>query len=128
MNNDFKNDTQLLFACKALAALHGRIEPAERVDYLLTFRAPGDGGGDDGGPEHPQARMGWRQYSINCLAGERVDCRCFVVLLAGVWGLPLVVGQHSKLTSGRRMHSPSNIPPPSHAHLIPSTTALACLT
>lgn len=72
MNNDFKNDTQLLFASGALQALHARIEPEERRDYLLTFgpkRAEGGGEYEAGEPEHAAAHLGWRQYSLNCLAG-----------------------------------------------------------
>ncbi|KAI8467766.1 MAG: male sterility protein-domain-containing protein [Monoraphidium minutum] len=77
MNNDPKNDTRLLFSSAALAALHERLEPAERVDFLLTFRPPraarGDDlkgcGGDEEEPEHPAARMGWRRYGLNCTAG-----------------------------------------------------------
>ncbi len=73
MNNDFKNDTQLLFASASLTQLHARIEPEERRDYLLTWRPPrqeGDAG--DGEPEHAAAQLGWRQYSLNCLAGALV--------------------------------------------------------
>jgi hypothetical protein len=70
MNNDFKNDTRLLFASATLQQLHARIEPAERLDYLLKFAPPRQSGGSPGDElEHPQAHMGWRQYSINCLAG-----------------------------------------------------------
>jgi hypothetical protein len=73
MNNDFKNDTQLLFAGASLQQLHARIEPEERRDYLLTFGPPraAEGGADaaDEEPEHPAARIGWRQYSLTCLAG-----------------------------------------------------------
>ena len=71
MNNDPKNDTNLLFASAALQQLHARLEPEERADYLLTFgppRAPGARPAAEG-PEHPAAHLGWRQYSINCLAG-----------------------------------------------------------
>jgi hypothetical protein len=75
MNNHPKNDTQLLFASAALRELHARIEPEERLDYLLTFQPPrlGDAAGAGRGEEleHPQARIGWRQYSINCMAGAR---------------------------------------------------------
>lgn len=73
MNNDFKNDTQLLFASATLQQLHARIEAGERLDYLLTFGPPrlaGEGGPvDESEAEHPAARLGWRQYSLNCLAG-----------------------------------------------------------
>lgn len=70
MNNDFKNDTQLLFGSAALQQLHARIVPAERRDYLLTFgpvQLAADAEGAE--EEHPAAHLGWRQYSINCLAG-----------------------------------------------------------
>lgn len=73
MNNDFKNDTQLLFSSASLQQLHARIEARERLDYLLTFGPPrlvGEGGPvDESEAEHPAARLGWRQYSLNCLAG-----------------------------------------------------------
>ncbi|GBF97474.1 hypothetical protein Rsub_10397 [Raphidocelis subcapitata] len=70
MNNDFKNDTQLLFASAALQQLHARIEPSERRDYLLTFGPILPAVEAEGAePEHAAAHLGWRQYSINCLAG-----------------------------------------------------------
>jgi hypothetical protein len=71
MNNDFKNDTQLLFASSTLQQLHARVEPTERHDYLLTFGPPrGEGANtEEGEPEHPAAHMGWRQYTLTCLAG-----------------------------------------------------------
>ncbi|KAI8468986.1 MAG: male sterility protein-domain-containing protein [Monoraphidium minutum] len=79
MNNNPKNDTQLLFANPTLQQLHARLEPQERLDYLLTFRPPrrragerengAGGGGAEEEPEHPGATLGWYDYSCNCLAG-----------------------------------------------------------
>jgi len=86
MNNDFKNDTQLMFASASLQQLHARLEPEERRDYLLTWCPPAqEGVHDSSEPEHPAARLGWRQYSLNCLAGE------WLCLVAS-WLLPWLVG------------------------------------
>ncbi|KIZ01368.1 Fatty acyl-CoA reductase 1 [Monoraphidium neglectum] len=80
------NDTGLLFDSAALQQLHARVEPSERLDYLLTFGPPraegvgpeawaaaaGPGASGVGGDEiyeHPAARMGWRRYAMNCMAG-----------------------------------------------------------